>query len=1160
MLSRKHVLVVLTLLAQGAALPAQNLFVMPGGPATNQTVSIFGADPFVFRTSYQGSPASLLALTNPAGAKYFVVAASGTGTMAVLDGTTFNLVQPFDLLNNGTAGAVTPDGRKLLVTAGSLFIFDITGTGATLPNPIPVNAGASPSDVAVSLDSTRAFVLSSSDQKLVAVDLSTNSRVGEVTIPGQSTGVAVGPNGMVYVTTVNRVYEIDGRTMTLTLADGIALNGKPGKLSFTPDGRYALAANQTPVAGNSAIMLFDLTTKTLAGTVPNFGVVMDSILVAGNNRAFALSSQTKLVYEVSISPLNISVPSFGGVGEISNVIAGAVSSELPQPRFLFLATPTSLYRIELSSYQLMGQLALTSTPSRISVAGPASTNPPTSLLQYNNNQTLIPAATSLPLIIRALDSTGRPTSGASVTWTTAAAGASIQAASTATNSQGFAQATVVAPSTAGSFTVNATVAGALLATFTLNVTTGAPGGGAAGGISIVSGNGLVVREFMAVPEPMVVELRDTAGNPVPSATVQFAITQGQGTLAAGPIGAGASGGGVTVSVLTDANGQASALFLASLVTPGFSYVQTTVTASSGGSSVNFTVTTTLATLSGGVMAPDPSVVLVKPAEEDKRLEGKAGQTLAGGIVVAVYASAGPQAGQPIPNVGVRISTGLDPAVGPTASCAGGTVLTDGTGTATCDVVVGPKIGAAELTITTGGFNTKPIQLTVTPGPPAQMRILQGNNQSGNPGQTLPLALVAEVTDAGGNILEGVPVVWEVVTPGTLTLSNVVARSAYNGRVLALVTLGSTPGTHQVRVRSVEGNAAATFSVTVNVTIAQLLKVSGDGQTTVINQAFGAPLVVQANDDRGRPIGGLQISFAVLSGSATLSAATAATNAQGQASVSVTAGATAGPITIRASVSTFSVTFSLSSRLPGPSITAASFVNAAGGQAGVVPGSIVTIRGAGLAPNVQGCVEPGTIIGPLPTVLAGVTVTFGSHRAPIFHVCNTGGVQQVTVQAPFELGPGVAPVQVTVDGGSTLVNDVRVVYAQPGIFETTGADGRRYAVVVRPNGTFVTPSNPAQRGEILRMYATGLGPVLPLAATNQPGVPGQAVFLPVIVGVANAGVRVVSAEYGQNMIGVYVVTFEVPADARTGTEIPLDLLVQLPDGGTAQAPGSRLAIQ
>lgn len=1160
MFRSKGASLVLVLLVSAFALSAQNLFVMPGGPTTNQTVSIFSADPFVFRTSYQGSPASMLALSNPSGTRYFVVAASGSATVTVLDGTSFAVLQRFDLINNATAGVVTPDGRRLLVTAGNLFIFDITGAGPLLPNPAPVPVGVSPSDVAVSLDSTRAFVLCPAEQRVVAVDLTNNSVLGVVNIPGQSTGVTVGPNGLVYVTTVNRIYEIDPRSLSLTLPDGIPLNGRPGKLSFTPDGRYGLAVNQTPVAGNSCVILVDLQSKTVAGTIPNFGVVLDSIIVAGNNRAFALASQNMILYEITISPLNITVPGFGSLGTLSGVVGAAVSRELPQPRFLFVATGSSFYRIDLINNELAGQIAMTATPRSVSVAGPASTNPPTTFLQYNNNQTLSPGATSLPLVIRVLDSTGRPVYGAPVVWTTTATGASIQAPSTTTNAEGFAMATVIAPLTAGPFTVTATVSGALLATFSLTVTTGVPGGGAAGGISIVSGNGQVVREFMPTPEPLVVVVRDAQGNPIPSATVEFSITTGQGTLTAGPIGSVSTGGGTTLTMLTDINGQASAIYLATFISPGFSFQQSTVTAVSGGTSVNFTITTTLATLPGGMLAPDPSVVLVKPSEELKRLEGQAGQTLPGAIVVAVFAAAGPQAGLPIPGVGVRISTNIDPTLGPSASCVGGTVLTDASGMATCDVVLGPKIGTTELTVYTGGFNTKSITLTVNPGPPAQMIIVRGNNQSGDPGQQLPLALVAEVQDVGGNPLPGIPVAWEVVTPGTLTLSNVVSTSDYNGRVSALVTLGSTPGTHQVRVRALQGNAVATFSVTVNVVVAQLVKVSGDGQTAVINQPFAAPLVVEARDDRGRPVPNLQISFAVVAGSATVSPATATTNAQGQASATVTAGSTPGAITVRASVGAFSVTFSLTSRLPGPTLTTASFVNAAGGQTGVVPGSIVTIRGAGLAPNIRGCVDPGTVIAPLPTTLAGVTVTFGTHLAPIFHVCNVGGVEQVTVQAPWELGPGTVPVQVTVDGGSTLVNDVRVYYAQPGIFETVGEGGRRYAVVVRPNGTFVTPSNPAQRGEILRMYATGLGPVLPVARTNQPGVPGQVVYLPVIVGVANAGVRVVSAEYAQNMIGVYVVTFEVPADTRTGPEIPLDLVVQLPDGTTAQAPGSRIAIQ
>jgi hypothetical protein len=882
-------------------LGAQTLFVMPGGPDTNRTVSIVSGEPFVYRTAYQGSHASLVALTNPAGTRYFVIAGSGTSTLTVLDGATFNVLQTFDLLDNGTAGAVSPDGRRLLVLAGGLFVFDITGTATTLLNPAPVSAGTNPSDVAVSLDSTRAFVLSPSDQKLVAIDLATNTRVGEVAIPGPSTGVAVGPNGMVYVTTVNRVYEVDPWRMTLTLPDGIGLNGRPSKLAFTPDGRYAVATNLTPVAGNSSVLLFDLLNKTVAATIPNFGVTLDRIFIAGPNRAFALSSDTQRIYEVTISPFNISLPSFGGIGEITNILGGGVSNELPQPRFLYLLAPTTIYRIDLATLQLAGQVGLTAIPKSLSVVAPASTSPPTSVLKYNDNQTVAPLATSLPLIVRALDSLGRPVSGVAVSWTTAQPGAVIRAFSAATSGEGYALATVQAPSAAATFTVNATIAGSLVATFTINVGTGAGGpAGPVGGIRIISGNGQVIRQFSATPDPLVVEVRDSAGNPVASTPVEFSIAQGLGQLIPGPIGTVAGGAGASLTMLTTAEGRASVYMLASFaVNILYSWEQTVITAVSGGASTRFIVTTTINEFQGTAV-PLPTVVILKPSPDDRTLFGRAGQTVSGALQVGVFTAGGPQIGQAVPGVGVRIATPIDdPNLGPTASCVGGTVLTDASGIATCDVLFGPKIGEEQLNIYVGGYDVKTIRISVAPGPPAQMRIVQGNNQSGNPGQRLPLALLAEVLDAGGNPLEGVPVAWEVVTPGSATLSNVVTRSAYNGRVSALVTLGSIPGTHQIRVRALEGNASATFTVTVNVVLARLNKVSGDAQITVTNQPFPAPLVVQALDDRGQPIAGLQVTFAVVSGSATLSATSATTNAQGQASVNVTAGATAGAITIQA---------------------------------------------------------------------------------------------------------------------------------------------------------------------------------------------------------------------------------------------------------------------
>ena len=81
----------------------------------------------------------------------------------------------------------------------------------------------------------------------------------------------------------------------------------------------------------------------------------------------------------------------------------------------------------------------------------------------------------------------------------------------------------------------------------------------------------------------------------------------------------------------------------------------------------------------------------------------------------------------------------------------------------------------------------PIPFTVTAGAPAAVQITQGNNQTGSPGQRLPLALVVHVTDSGGNIVAGVPVNWQVVTAGTVTLSNVISTTDSNGNASALAT-------------------------------------------------------------------------------------------------------------------------------------------------------------------------------------------------------------------------------------------------------------------------------------------------------------------------------------------------------------------------------------
>ncbi|MCP5112458.1 MAG: hypothetical protein GY953_16660 [bacterium] len=290
-----------------------------------------------------------------------------------------------------------------------------------------------------------------------------------------------------------------------------------------------------------------------------------------------------------------------------------------------------------------------------------------------------------------------------------------------------------------------------------------------------------------------------------------------------------------------------------------------------------------------------------------------------------------------------------------------------------------------------------------------------------------------------------------------------------------------------------------------------------------------------------------------------------TNAQGRASVVVTAGANPGNIVVTATFSGLNpVTFNLSARLPGPAIDNTSFRNGASGFAGVVAGSVAKIIGTGIASTIQNCVVPDPMVGALPFELAGVTVQFGPDSAPkfapVYYVCNVNNEQSVAVQVPWDVAPGVTPATVRVSGGATVVQNVNVLAVQPGIFETIDpGTNLRHGVVMRSNGSFVSPQNPAGRGEIVCLFATGMGAINPPSATNAAGVDGQEVLATLVVGVNNQGVRVVGGFYAINMIGIYTIYFEVPQDSSVGAALPLALAVR--SGNTLIfGNGSSMAVQ
>jgi len=683
-------------------------------------------------------------------------------------------------------------------------------------------------------------------------------------------------------------------------------------------------------------------------------------------------------------------------------------------------------------------------------------------------------------------------------------------------------------------------------------------------VSIVSGNGQVVCVACFGPPqafvPLDVLVTDSNGNPLAGQTVTWVATPGFGSsFGTGP---------TTATSTTDDTGQA--IFDLPVVFPavGYSYFQTPVTATVGTSSVTFTETTSAPAQNS--LGPTIFVSLVSPAITTP-YSGMLGTSGSPPVKVTI---SGIDAGVPgvLQGVAVQIVSMSTTSPGPTLNCMSqpgqqpNTAFTDSTGTAICTPVFGGTPGSGTYQIVVGGtyiFLAGP--LTVTPGPPAMIKLISGNGQSVNPSTPFPLPLVAEVDDMAGSPYIGANVTW-AVTQGTATLSSTVNTSGSNGQVSTRVTAGANTGPVQVTV-SVVGNSSIkyVFTLNINTPYNQLDIVSGNTtppQSAAENTSFPDPLTVQVNEQAtsqstATPVAGVTVNFAVTSGSATLSAASATTNAQGQAQVTVTAGATPGPVTVTASVGggVPPVAFSLVVLHPGPIVTAQGFVNAAGFQPQFIsPCSLATIYGMGIAPAIQGAVTP--FIEP-PLLLAGVSVSFGGIPAPILGVVNENGSQSVSVQVPCGVTPGSVPATVTVNGASTTVM-VNVMLVSPGIFETVMSDGKSRAVMVRPDGSFVQLENPARRGETIRAYLTGLGQTTPAISTNEfiPLVPDSSgtlvpetlsVAAKTVVGVNNHGVLELSANYAFGLVGVYEVQFVVPTDTATGNDVVFAVAIFQPDG-------------
>lgn len=227
----------------------------------------------------------------------------------------------------------------------------------------------------------------------------------------------------------------------------------------------------------------------------------------------------------------------------------------------------------------------------------------------------------------------------------------------------------------------------------------------------------------------------------------------------------------------------------------------------------------------------------------------------------------------------------------------------------------------------------------------------------------------------------------------------------------------------------------------------------------------------------------------------------------------------------------------------PAVNAGGMVNGATfGAQSVTAGSIVSLFGTNLALSAAAA---QTV--PLLTTLAGTTVQLNGIAAPLFYASPT----QMNLQIPWQLaGQTQASVVVSVSGVASAPQTVNLSAYGPGIFTGSQTGSGQGAVLIAGTAAVAAPAGlvsgarPANRGEYISIYCTGLGPVnnTPASGAKAPTSPlASTTTLPVVT-VGGWPAAVSFSGLAPSFVGLYQVNAQVPDSVVPGDAVPLTLSI------------------
>ncbi len=230
----------------------------------------------------------------------------------------------------------------------------------------------------------------------------------------------------------------------------------------------------------------------------------------------------------------------------------------------------------------------------------------------------------------------------------------------------------------------------------------------------------------------------------------------------------------------------------------------------------------------------------------------------------------------------------------------------------------------------------------------------------------------------------------------------------------------------------------------------------------------------------------------------------------------------------------------------PSYSTDSIVNAADGRADRLgANTLASIFGKDLSYNTRALAASDILGNRLPTMLGGVRVNFSGIYLPLLYVSPT----QINFLLPYDHASPELDVWVERDNTRGPKVRIQVAPVAPAMFRLD----ERTVIATHLDGSLVAGDSPARGGEVVILYATGLGRTLPdqtagnLAVAAAALAPGSG-FSVRLGGAALPPDRVWYAGVAPGYAGLYQINLQLPDDPGKDPEISVAIGEQVSSGG------------